>query len=295
MILSEFDLKELVNLASTAAQTAGKIIQSHFKKNIKIQTKLSGSSEASSVVTEVDFLSQDTILHILNPSIKKYDLAYLSEETPDDLSRLSKDNFWCIDPLDGTLPFTENKSGFAVSIALVSKAGIPLVGVVFDPMSNSMYQVIKGQGFIRNRQRGVPPGLKAKNSTEFLWLLNRNFLKDHRFADYQEHINQLAFDKEYDHVKQIYHGGAVMHACWLLEHGPGCYFSLPKKAEGGGCLWDYAATTCLFIEAGKWVSDIEGNPLDLNCKTTVFMNQKGVLFADGQETAESILTKFKPA
>ena len=54
---------------------------------------------------------------------QKYDFGILTEETPDNGSRLVKDYFWCVDPLDGTLPFTEGTPGYSVSIALVSKSG----------------------------------------------------------------------------------------------------------------------------------------------------------------------------
>ena len=50
-----------------------------------------------------------------------YDLALLTEESEDDRSCFEKDYFWCIDPLDGTLPFTRNEAGYSVSIGLVAE------------------------------------------------------------------------------------------------------------------------------------------------------------------------------
>ena len=97
-------------------------------------------------MTEVDFKSQQIILELIEPTLEKYDLALLSEEKEDDHSRFQKDYFWAIDPLDGTLPFIENMDGFAVSIALVSKAGIPIIGAVFDPTNSTLYHAIKGCG-----------------------------------------------------------------------------------------------------------------------------------------------------
>ena len=54
---------------------------------------------------------------------ERYDLALLTEELEDDGSRHVKDYFWCIDPIDGTLPFTQKKPGYGVSIALVARDG----------------------------------------------------------------------------------------------------------------------------------------------------------------------------
>ena len=77
-------------------------------------------------------------------------------------------------------------------------------------------------------------------------------------------------------------------ACWVLENAPACFVKRPKIQEGGGCLWDYAATACLFEEAGAAVSDSHGNSLDLNSRDSVFMNQTGVLYASHREIAEEL-------
>ena len=74
-------------------------------------------------------------------------------------------------------------------------------------------------------------------------------------------------------------GGAVMNACRVLANPPACHFKLPKPQDGGGSSWDYAATACLFEAAGAAVTDIHGNPLELNRVGSTFMNHRGVLFA----------------
>jgi myo-inositol-1(or 4)-monophosphatase len=113
---------------------------------LTLNTKNGGASLAAQVVTEVDHLSQDIILKTLHPSCLIYDLALLSEESPDDNQRLQKDYFWCIDPLDGTLPFIESVPGYSVSIALVSREGQSMLGVVYDPVTQTLYHAIQGQG-----------------------------------------------------------------------------------------------------------------------------------------------------
>ena len=59
-------------------------------------------------------------------------------------------------------------------------------------------------------------------------------------------------------------GGAVLNACALLENPPSVYFKKPKPQFGGGRFWDIAATACLFAEASAFVSDFNGDPLQLN-------------------------------
>lgn len=253
MMLGREDLLFLSHVAIRAAKLAGDCIQSYFGKKIAMDAKKAGSSPSSQIVTEVDFRSQALILNELSKSSPKFDFGLLTEEMPDDLSRFEKDYFWCIDPLDGTLPFSESSPGYAVSIALVSRAGTPHLGVVYDPHNQNLYHAIRGGGAFRNEHLWVLPPL------------------------------QLA------QAKRILSGGAVMNACWVLEKSPAYFNALPKSQLGGGCLWDYSATACIFHEIGAWVSDMSGNPLDLNSKESHYMNQKGVLFASHQTIARQII------
>jgi len=123
MNLTSTNLSNLCKTAIEAAKQAGRLINSYTNKNITVQNKEAADSLASQVVTEVDVKAQDIILGVLSPTLEKYDLALLTEESVDDKSRFEKDYFWCIDPMDGTLAFTEKTPGYAVSVALVSKNG----------------------------------------------------------------------------------------------------------------------------------------------------------------------------
>ena len=53
--------------------------------------------------------------------------GWLSEETADDFTRLGKHLIWLVDPIDGTRDFIRGRSGWAVSVALIS-GGRPLIG-----------------------------------------------------------------------------------------------------------------------------------------------------------------------
>ena len=138
-------LSELANLASSAAVEAGALIASYREREVKVLHKAAGDTLASQVVTEVDELSQALILKHLAPSMAAYDLALLTEESEDDGGRHLKDAFWCIDPMDGTLPFTQGIAGFSVSIALVAGNGSPLIGIVYDPVQK-LYRAVRQQG-----------------------------------------------------------------------------------------------------------------------------------------------------
>jgi len=54
----------------------------------------------------------------------------------------------------------------------------------------------------------------------------------------------------------------------------------PKEELGGGSLWDYAATACIFQELGLSATNFSGGRLELNKQGGTFMNEQGVIFAN---------------
>lgn len=299
MQLKKNDLYILSQCATAAALRAGNYISNNFNKNTEVKNKLDlreedsslkvGTSLASQVVTEVDYKSQEIILDTLKHTLKEYNLALLTEESADDGSRFQKDYFWCIDPLDGTLPFTEQKEGYSVCIALVSKEGEAIIGVVYDPYNDVLYHAIKGQGaYINNRRVKINYKIHNKISGTFHLVVDRSFFNDPRYSETVKHLEEFILNKGYDNLDVINWGGAAMNACLTLERGNAVYFKYPKPQTGGGSIWDYAATACIFKEAGAIASDIYGNPLDLNSKTSTFMNHRGILYSTDTEISEYV-------
>lgn len=270
------DLLQLSQVAIKAAYSAGKIITENLNKEIAVQQKEGGTSYASQVVTEVDKACEQALLFHLLPTCAEFDLALLSEETEDDGLRFEKDYFWCIDPLDGTLAFINNEPGFAVSIALVAKDGTPLIGVVYDPSKNMLYHAVKNQGAFKNNK---------------LWQLNSpnnhlTYVTDRKLEDtaqasaIQELLYNKVIDLDLEGVTEMAGAGAVLNAIRVLENGPACMLKFPKKEPGGGSLWDYAATACIYQELKLPATNFSGGTLDLNKRNDTFMNHEGVFFGN---------------
>ena len=291
MKLLSTDLFLLSQCAISAAYQAGRVISAYKHRQVSTNSKEGGSSLASQVVTEVDHLSQDIILQTLLPTCELFDLALLTEESADDRKRLEKDYFWCIDPLDGTLPFVESTPGYAVSIALVSRKGRPYIGIVYDPLEDVLYSAVKGCGAFRN---GKPWELdfSPTNPKSFAFITDRSFKQHRLFSHVLSELKKIAVAMGFDDVRTILHGGAAMNACWVLENVPACYFKFPKRQQGGGSLWDYAATACIFLEVGAVVSDVYGEPLDLNRAESTFLNHCGVLYASDHDLSKKILDLY---
>ena len=278
------DLQSLAETAVAAARSAGQIISQSSNQEIEVEHKDGGHSYASQVVTEVDRKAQDAILEILNSASDEYDFALLTEESEDDHSRFQKEYFWCIDPLDGTLPFTKKEPGYSVSIALVSKCGKPQIGVVYDPVHDVLWEAAIGRGVKKNDQ----PWMMNSNSEVLTFTYDRSFEEHPERQRVLDELNSYAQAIGLTKVHATQYGGAVINACHALESAPGCHFKFAKPEEGGGSIWDYAATACLFEQAGASVSDVYGEALDLNRSDSTFMNHRGAVYATDASLASKI-------
>ena len=139
-------------IRSTVA--AGEMIK-HFKK-----TKLLVSEKESprDLVSEVDLLAEKIIIDNLSKEFGN--ISYLSEEAGDHLTDI--DNYWIIDPLDGTTNFINNLPIYGVSIAFV-KQGVLHSAAIYLPETLDLYFAEKNLGAYMNNKRLkiAPKSLKS--------------------------------------------------------------------------------------------------------------------------------------
>jgi myo-inositol-1(or 4)-monophosphatase len=97
--------------------------------------------------------------------------GWLSEETADAPARIERSLIWLVDPIDGTRDFVRGRTGWAISVALVS-AGRPLIGCLFAPVrrredGGELWHAEAGHGAWRNgeqivaSQRAELPGARV--------------------------------------------------------------------------------------------------------------------------------------
>jgi fructose-1,6-bisphosphatase/inositol monophosphatase family enzyme len=275
--ITEAAVKGAVRAGEYIASCAGKTLTRHQKRATYLphEPTLGGASEAARLVTDVDLTSEHIIIESLLPVLKGYDIGLLCEEREDDNSRFVKDYFIAIDPLDGTLHFSEGKSGYSVAIALIDRSGEPLVGVVFDPAEQTLYQATRGCGArINERPFTVPP--IAEDATLSL-IHDRSFGAQPIYPAIIEALSDMAAKNGYHDVHAYEYGGSVINGCKVLENNPALFFKLPQPGAGGGCIWDFAATACIYREVGAHATDVRGKALHLNGPSR-YLNHQGVLF-----------------
>jgi myo-inositol-1(or 4)-monophosphatase len=138
-MLEQKDLSRMLETAIAAARLAGRLAMEELQY-IKVSIK-----NNNEYVTQADGRCQQVIIDCIKENYP--DHGFIAEEGSG--GKLFKqppqadDFWWAIDPIDGTNNFVHRMLLFTVSIALIHK-GEPVVGVIFDPATDSMYTAAKG-------------------------------------------------------------------------------------------------------------------------------------------------------
>jgi myo-inositol-1(or 4)-monophosphatase len=140
MELEQKDLSSMLETAIVAARLAGQRAMEEINY-IKISVK-----NSTELVTEADRRCQDIIIDRIKENYP--DHGFIAEEGEE--GKIFKQNprggdefWWVIDPIDGTNNFAHRMLFFTVSIAVMHQ-GEPIVGVIFEPATDSMYTAVKG-------------------------------------------------------------------------------------------------------------------------------------------------------
>jgi len=128
-------------LLEAAARAGGEIARRHFAQGCKSWSKQGGSP-----VSEAD-LEVDAHLRAMLTAARPH-YGWLSEESADDRSRLSHDTLFIVDPIDGTVAFLKGRPHFTICAAVV-RDGVPVAGVVHNPMLDHLYKAMEGGGAFR--------------------------------------------------------------------------------------------------------------------------------------------------
>ncbi|MBD67651.1 MAG: 3'(2'),5'-bisphosphate nucleotidase CysQ [Candidatus Marinimicrobia bacterium] len=240
MIIVDNDLK----LAINASLKAGEIIMQYYCDDYEIKEK-GYHNPVTTADNEADTYLKSTLMSA------RPQYGWLSEETVDSKNRLNKEKVWIVDPLDGTKEFIEGVPQFVVSIALVEK-GIPIIGVLHNPVTKETFHAAKGEGAYLNQGQYR---CSIKDSTRDMVILNsRSETRRGLWEPYKKHFKEL---------RPI---GSVAYKMGLTAIGKADIFAtLRPKNE-----WDICAGTCLINEAG-------GKVINLNGKEITFNNQKTLI------------------
>ena len=192
-------------------------------------------------VTEAD----RSVDAVLRKKLLREGEGWLSEESVDDLSRLTKNRVWVVDPLDGTREFVAGIPEFCVSVALVED-GCPVAGGICNPSTNEIFLGSLDSGLTYN---GKPVRASQRTSLEgALVVASRSEMKRGEWKRFQKTLLK---------IRPI---GSVAYKLALVSAGlADATFTLTPKHE-----WDVAAGAALVKSGGGFVSTLEDSPLRCN-------------------------------
>ena len=226
-----------LNIMIKACEKASKIIIRDFGELENLQVSKKGPKD---FVTKTDKRVEKILIEELEKSKKNY--SFITEETGI-IKNSDKDNFWIIDPIDGTINFLHGIPHFAISIALKIKDEI-ISGIIFDPIKNEMFYADKNNGSFFNNQR--------------IKVSKKNSLEECLFA-----TNHLG--TKYSDLNVRYTGCAALDLAYV---GAG---RLDGFFQNNINIWDIAAGALIVQEAGGKVNDInkfEINKIDIRASSS---------------------------
>lgn len=235
--MTGFDLHADLDLAIRAAREAGAALMHYFRRAGEVWYK--GPDQP---VTAADLAADRMLRDALLGERPSY--GWLSEESVDSPDRLGKSRVWVVDPLDGTRSFVEGKPEFAVSVGLAS-GGEAILGVVFNPATDELYQAAAGGGaFLNGEPIRVSPlagGLRPVAVASGFEIETREF------APFREVWDTRVLGSTTCKMVRVADGRAHV------------FLSPGEKQE-----WDVCAADRIVREAGGRVTDLAGAEIRYN-------------------------------
>ena len=211
-----------LNLMIKAAEKASKSAIRDFGEVEKLQVSKKGPHD---FVTKTDKNVEKILIEELSKSKKNY--SFITEETGK-INNKDKENFWIIDPIDGTTNFLHGIPHFAICIAHMSNNEI-ISGLIFDPIKDEMFFSEMNKGAFLNNQR--------------LRVSNKNSLDDCLFSSNQEGV-------KFSNLNMRCSGCAALDLAYVASGRLDGFF------HNNINLWDVAAGTLMIKEAGGIVNNI---------------------------------------
>lgn len=248
-------------LLRDTVRDAGALALTMFRTELKKWTK-----GASSPVSEADIAVNDLLEARLRGATPGY--GWLSEESADDETRLSRRLTWVVDPIDGTRNYLNGHDDWCVSVALVEGTSTVLAAV-FAPSSGEFFFAARGQGTTLN---DAP--VRATSGSE---------LDFSRVAGPKPLVERLK--PALGEIKLHPRIGSLALRLCRVAHG-----ALDAAFAGGNSHdWDLAAADLIVQEADGRMSDLSGESILYNRREVTH----GVLVAAGRDRHASIVAHFR--
>jgi 3'(2'), 5'-bisphosphate nucleotidase len=255
----ESDQKRLLEQLATIAQRAGEAILEWYDTDMGITHKADDSP-----LTKADLASHEVIAAALG---ERWDeIPLLSEESaaiPWE-TRRKWQQYWLVDPLDGTKEFINRNGEFTVNIALI-RDHRPVLGIVHVPVTGTTFLGAVGAGAWCSREGSGPAAINVR----------RPAAQPAVIVGSRSHANpELAARLEMLGPHELTSMGSSLKFCRIAEGLADFY---PRM--GPTCEWDTAAAQAVVEAAGGRVVTADGAALAYNRKEA-YLNPHFFVFGD---------------
>jgi len=236
------DLVRELEVACAVAREAAILVAGFSGRSLEVQHKAGGEP-----VSRADIESSELIVRRLAAAFP--DDAILSEESPDDGSRLGKPRVWMIDPIDGTKDFLRGESGHAVMIGL-ARDGRPVLGAVAQPTTGCLWMGVVGAGAWRESSDAGREPLRVSTVTNApaIRLVSS---RSNRSEYYARFCRALGITDE------LSLGSVGLKMAKVAEGTRDLYVYPGNQSK----LWDGCGPEAILTAAGGKVTDMDGQPL----------------------------------
>ena len=247
-------MTELIKVMCAVAREAGAaILQVYGDEDFGVQTKSDDSP-----LTRADLAAHNIIVEGLQK--RAPGIPVLSEES-DSISfaeRSSWDQYFLVDPLDGTKEFINRNGEFTVNIALIEE-GVPMRGVVFVPVKDVMYTGDQHEGIATVTRAGATGSIRVRK-------LGRASLTVVASRRHGGEALEACLNVLREHFVSIdtTNMGSSLKLCLIAEGEADLYPRLAPTSE-----WDTAAAQAVVEAAGGKVVDVELKELRYNTKDNI--------------------------
>ena len=233
------DIKKIVEDLVQTFLDAGKISLNLRRKGLTKEIK-SDNTPVSNGDLEVNKILTKKILD-LTPNI-----LIVSEEASENKTLKNLENFWLIDPIDGTYDYINDLDEFTINAGLIIQKK-PVAGLIYAPAKNRMFYSY-GDGLSFELINGEP--IKLDHSKNF----NKNEIK---FVSYSNKIKP-EIDEIYKklNVKKYVRMKSSLKFCVIAAGEYDGYVAEPRASE-----WDIAAGHAILKHSGGSVTDFNGQEI----------------------------------
>ncbi len=232
-------LWDLLATACEAARAGGQVILEADRRRAFTVTEKSRAD----YVTEADVAAERAIVDVLRT--RHPDHAILAEEGTRERGGATAEWRWVIDPLDGTTNFIRGIPFFAVSIGL-ERHGVPVVGVILDPVRGIEWRAARGTGAWCGERR-LAVSARA-DIADAIALTGIPFRRLDALPEYLPGLERVALASA--GIRRM--GSAALDLASIADGRAEAFW------EYGLSRWDLTAGVVLVEEAGGRVTDLRG-------------------------------------